>query len=205
MQEDTRDCLLYLVSPEKLDAKAFSPQLFAALKAGEGRIAGFLLHLPDADDDALVAASEILMPVCSANTVAFFLQDRPDLVAWLGADGVHLVHSRKSIADVRAVVGKDTVIGVAAADGDHAMEAGNAGADYVAFDSTKTDLIDWWQECFVLPSLALGDHAPEDVKTSVAAGADFIAASASIWNHPQGAGEAVKQFVAALTEALPSA
>lgn len=205
MQEDQRDCLLYLISPAKLDAKTFAPQLFAALGAGQGRIAGFLLHLPDADDAALIAAAETLMPVCSANGIAFFLQDRPDLVAYLGADGVHLETSRKSIADIRAVVGRDTVIGITARDGDHAMEAGNAGADFVAFDAEKRELIGWWQEFFVLPSLALGEHTPDTVKPIVEAGADFVAASSFVWNHPQGAGVAVKQIVAAITEALPSA
>lgn len=201
-----RDCQLYLISPETVDVKAFAPKLAEALSAVPGRVGAFQLRLPDADDTVLIATAKALQPICAEHRVAFFLNDRPDLVVKLDADGIHLERSRKTVDDVRNVVGSHVVIGVSCQDSrDAAMIAGNAGADYVSFLASKPDLLEWWQELFVLPCVAVGGATPENIDIPVKAGADFIAVIRGVWDHPAGAGAAVKAFDAAIREALPTA
>ncbi len=62
------------------------------------------------------------------------LNDRPDLADRMGADGVHIGQTDMSYADARRLMGKDRIVGVTAHNSRHlAMEAAEAGADYVAF------------------------------------------------------------------------
>ena len=74
------------------------------------------------------------MPICAAHDVAFLLNDRMDLAAKLGCDGVHLGQSDGDPAAARALLGPKAQIGRTCHDSRHfAMEAGEVGADYVAF------------------------------------------------------------------------
>ena len=91
------------------------------------------------------------------------------------------------------------------------MEAGEQGADYVAFGAfyhTKSkspeklamygtpgpDILQWWQEFMVLPCVAIGGITPANCAPLVRAGADFIAAITAVWEHPQGQKKAVEAF-----------
>ncbi|MGI4879947.1 MAG: thiamine phosphate synthase, partial [Janthinobacterium lividum] len=125
-------CQLYLVSPPAIVLPSFAAQLDAALSAGP--VAAFQLRLKEFADDVVVAAAEALIAVCNAHDVAFIMNDRADLAARVGADGVHLGQGDGSVRDARALLGPDIQIGVTCHDSRHlAMEAGEAGADYVAF------------------------------------------------------------------------
>ena len=87
-----------------------------------------------------------------------------------------------------------------------AMEAGEAGANYVAFgaffDSTTKqrkfsadlDILSQWQEAMLVPCVAIGGIPVENCRPLVEAGADFIAVAAGVWAHPDGPGAAVKAF-----------
>jgi len=142
-----------------------------------------------------------------AHDVAFILNDRPDLAARLGCDGVHVGQDDASCAEARAAVGKDRIVGVTCHASRHlGMVAGEAGADYVAFGAffpspTKPDasladieLVQWWSDLMIVPSVAIGGITVANAKPLIAAGADFIAVSSGVWNYPKGPKAAVAAF-----------
>ena len=198
-------CRLYLITPPALDAAAFAPILEEALKGGD--VACVQLRLKDISDDAILAAGRILMPIVQAAGAAFIVNDRPDLARTLKADGVHVGQSDASYAEARKIVGADAIVGVTCHDSRHlAMEAAEAGADYVAFGAlypttTKdaptvapVELVQWWAEVMTTPCVAIGGITVENAAPVIAAGADFLAVSAGVWAHPQGPRAAVAQF-----------
>ncbi len=211
-------CRLYLVSPPSFDISAFRKQLEEAFSGGD--VGAFQLRLKEADDADIIKAAKELMPICQEREVAFILNDRPDLAAKIAADGVHLGYDDMPIAEARAIVGKDMVIGATAHASRHiAMEAGEAGVDYVAFGAfypttskpqekiekwgtPGLDILEWWQAFMLLPCVAIGGINAANCAPLVTAGADFIAAITAIWNHPKGSKEAVKEFNLAITKAL---
>src|SRR5665213_4343818 len=125
------DCRLYLISPPKLSAANFITPLREALAGGD--VASFQLRLKDLEDDAIRRAADLLRPIVQAHGAAFILNDRPDLAAELGCDGVHVGQEDASYAEARTLL-PNGIVGVTCHDSRHlAMEAGEAGADYVAF------------------------------------------------------------------------
>ena len=199
-----RPCQLYLISPPGL-APGFADVVAGALDAG--RVGAFQLRLKGADDDAVLHTAAALLPVCRQAGVSFILNDRADLAARAGADGVHLGQGDGTIADARAMLGRDAEIGVTCHASRHlAMEAGEAGADYVAFgafypSATKLgehrpepEILEWWSKLFVLPCVAIGGITPANAAPLVEAGADFLAVSAAVWGHPDGAAAGVRAF-----------
>lgn len=195
---------LYLISPPDLDDN-FADRLARALDAG--RVAAFQLRMKDAEDSTIIAMAERLMPICAERNCAFILNDRADLAAQLGADGVHLGRSDGAIKDARALLGKDVQIGATCHDSRHfAMEAGEAGADYVAFGAfyasetkdtghrPEAEILTWWSNMFVLPCVAIGGITADNAAPLIEAGADFLAVSGAVWNHPDGEAAGVGAF-----------
>lgn len=211
----TERCRLYLVTPPEIcDLPQFEAALVAALDAGD--VACLQLRLKSAagivaPDGEILRAAERLLPVCRARDVAFILNDRPDLARAAGADGVHIGQSDMTIRDARALLGPALSIGVTChASKDLAIEAAEAGADYVAFGAffptttkdapTRADpeILAWWSYATTVPAVAIGGVTPENCNVLVEAGADFIAASSSVWGHAAGPGAAVRAFNAAI-------
>ncbi len=208
-------CRLYLVTPPALDPPRFAEDLAAALDAGD--VAAVQLRLKEADDDALRRACDVLRPVAQRRGVAFLLNDRPDLAAETGCDGVHVGQEDAPYEEARRIMGSDRIVGVTAHDSRHlAMEAAEAGADYVAFGAffpttTKPsryrpspDLLAWWSEMMTVPCVAIGGITPENCSQLVRAGADFLAVVSAVWNHPAGPAAAVRAFNSAIAAALES-
>ncbi|MEY4879986.1 MAG: thiamine phosphate synthase [Pseudomonadota bacterium] len=198
-------CRLYLITPLKFDANVFAEDLKRALGAGD--IASVQLRMKDVPDDEVLRIGERLFPIVEKGGAAFILNDRPDLAARLGADGVHIGQEDGSYTEARNLMGKGRVVGVTCHDSRHlAIEAAEAGADYVAFGAffptetkqTKTraevDVLQWWSDLMVVPSVAIGGITVENAGPLVAAGADFLAVSAGVWNYPQGPAAAVEAF-----------
>jgi thiamine-phosphate pyrophosphorylase len=198
-------CQLYVVSPPKIDIPVFVDSLKAALDGGP--VAAFQLRLKDVPDDEILRACAALLPVCNAHDVAFLLNDRADLAKACGADGVHLGQGDGSIKDARALLGPMAQIGRTCHDSRHlAMEAGEEGADYVAFgafyDTTtkpshyrpKPEILSWWITLSQLPCVAIGGIFPDNAAPLIEAGADFIAVVRAVWDHPDGPGAGVKAF-----------
>lgn len=201
-------CQLYLVSPLNVDGD-FPEKLRAALSAGP--VAAFQFRVKGVDQHEAARLAAPLQAICAEHDVAFIVNDSVGLAKRLGADGVHLGQDDGDPRDARAELGPDVQIGVTCHASRHlAMEAGERGADYVAFgaffpSTTKSVehhaepvLLSWWATLFELPSVAIGGVTPENAAMLAAAGADFVAASASVWEHPQGPGAAVAAFALAL-------
>ena len=197
-------CQLYVCSPPHIGPD-FADRLRAAL--GAGPVAAFQLRLKEVDDDHVRRTAEALMPICRDHDVAFLLNDRMDLAKELGTDGVHLGQSDGDVRTARALLGPDVQIGVTCHDSRHlAMEAGEAGADYVAFgafyDTTtkpshyrpEPSLLTWWTTLSQLPCVAIGGITPTNAQPLIAAGADFIAVVNAVWTHPDGPAAGVASF-----------
>ncbi len=199
-------CQLYLISPLDVGG-GFEEQLRAAL--GAGPVAAFQFRVKDIDQHEAARLAEPLQKICADHDVAFIVNDSIALAKRLGADGVHLGQGDGDPKDARVILGAAAQIGVTCHDSRHlAMEAGEAGADYVAFGSffpTATKvvshhaepiLLSWWATMFELPCVAIGGITPMNARPLVEAGADFIAASQAVWGGDEAA--AVKAFAAAL-------
>ena len=202
-------CQLYLITPPAFEPAEFAEELEAALDAGP--VACLQLRLKNAPDDAVRRAAEILMPVCHRHDIAFLVNDRPDLAREIGADGVHVGQEDAAYAEARALVGEEATVGVTCHNSLHlAMEAAEAGADYVAFGAffptqtkdpkSKADLetLESWSAATVVPCVAIGGIAVENCRPLVRAGADFLAVVGGVWNHPEGPAAAVRAFAAIL-------
>ncbi|HEY4076411.1 MAG TPA: thiamine phosphate synthase [Rhizomicrobium sp.] len=198
------DCRLYLISPPKLSAANFLGSLKEALAGGD--VASFQLRLKNVSDDEIRRVVDILRPVVVANDTAFILNDRPDLAAELGCDGVHVGQEDASYAGARHLL-PNGIVGVTCHDSRHlAMDAAEAGADYVAFGaffltqtkkpkaSADPELLRWWSEMMVVPVVAIGGITVANAPLLVEAGADFLAVSAGVWEHADGPGAAVRAF-----------
>jgi thiamine-phosphate pyrophosphorylase len=215
----TPNCRLYLITPPRLDdLAAFGRAMSEALAGGD--VGAIQLRLKGVVDDEIEAAVRALRPVIGARDIPLILNDSPDLAARFDCDGVHIGQEDATYANARRAVGPNRIVGVTCHDSRHlAMEASEAGADYVAFGAffptttkearTRADpeILEIWQEIMVTPCVAIGGITPANCRPLVTAGADFIAASSGVWSYPEGPGAAVAAFnaeiAAGLKERLP--
>ena len=207
-------CRLYLITPPQIDdLAAFGHLLAQTLDAGD--VAALQIRLKDVTDEVIAAAVDVLAPIARSRGVAVILNDRPDLAAQLGCDGVHVGQSDMSLKDARALMGKAAMIGVTCHDSRHlAMEAAEGGADYVAFGAffptttkdaltrANPEILNIWQEMMEIPCVAIGGITAENAAGLAAAGADFLAVSAGVWAHPDGSAAAVKALNSAIALGL---
>ena len=199
-------CQLYLVSPLDVSG-AFPGRLVRALDAGS--VAAFQFRVKGIDQHEAARLAEPLQRICADREVAFIVNDSIALAKRLGADGVHLGQEDGDPREARSELGPDAQIGVTCHDSRHlAMEAGDAGADYVAFGAfyptaTKETkhradpvILSWWSTLFELPCVAIGGITPENAAPLIDAGADFLAVSNAVWGNDEAA--AVRAFGAVL-------
>jgi thiamine-phosphate pyrophosphorylase len=209
-------CRLYLITPPAFDPAPFADDLARALDAGD--VACVQLRLKDAPDDAIRRAADKLLPVTSARDVALVMNDRPDLAAATGCDGVHVGQQDASYETARAAVGPNAIVGVTCHASAHlAMDAGDKGADYVAFgaffpSATKAakgaasvDVLREWSTIMTVPCVAIGGINAANCGALVEAGADFLAVIAAVWSHPDGPAAGVRAMNAAIAAARPPA
>src|SRR5260221_953083 len=212
MRAAAAGCRLYLVTPPAFDPLRFRDALTQALAAGD--VACVQLRLKDAADDELRRAGDCRRPMGQRRGPAFLLNDRPDLAAQAGCDGVHVGQQDPPYDEARRLLGADRIVGVTCHDSRHlAIDAAEAGADYVAFGAffpttTKPshyrpslELLAWWGEIMTVPSVAIGGITPRNSAPLVCAGPDFLAAFIAGWGHPEGPRAAVREFNRAIAEA----
>jgi thiamine-phosphate pyrophosphorylase len=213
-------CLLYLVTPPAFEPTVFAADLAAALDAGPVGAVQLRLKAPNGTpcgDDDIRRAADILLPVCRDRGVPLILNDRPDLALETDCDGVHVGQGDASYREARKILGDRRAVGVTCHASRHlAMEAGEAGADYVAFGAffptgTKdvthhadAELLRWWSEIFVAPCVAIGGITVDNCAPLVAAGADFLAVVSGVWQHPEGPAAAVAAFNRIIADTPPS-
>lgn len=204
---------LYLISPLNVSG-TFADRLARALDAGP--VAAFQFRVKDLDEHAAARLAEPLQRICADRDVAFIVNDSISLAKRLGADGVHLGQDDGTVEEARQRLGRDTQVGVTCHDSRHlGMEAGEAGADYVAFGAffpsgTKVTkhhaepaLLTWWSTLFELPCVAIGGITAANCAPLVSAGADFLAVSGDVWGNAGGLDEAAA--LAALVKAVRQA
>jgi len=197
-------CQLYLISPLEV-AGNFPDALRAALDAGP--VAAFQFRVKGVDQHEAARLAAPLREICAAREVAFIVNDDMGLAKRLGADGVHLGQGDGDPEVARRLLGPNAQIGVTCHDSRHlAMEAGEAGADYVAFGAffptlTKEthhrpdpSILSWWTTLFEIPCVAIGGITPDNGRMLVDAGADFLAVCGAIWSHAEGPAAAVRAF-----------
>lgn len=209
-------CRLYLITPPAFEPERFRPLLVEALEGGD--VACVQLRLKAADGgpaprDQVREAARVLMGEAQKREVAFLINDDAELAAELGADGVHVGQGDLNATAARAIVGADAIVGVTCHDSRHlAMEAADAGADYVAFGaffptatknaktSADPEILDIWSSMTNVPCVAIGGIGLDNCQPLIDAGADFLAVISAVWDHPQGPGAAVQAFNAKMAE-----
>jgi thiamine-phosphate pyrophosphorylase len=108
-RERLRTARLYFISDARPGGRPLAEVLGPAL---EGGVDLFQLRDKDAPDDELLAAAAVARDLCAAHGALFVINDRPDLAAAAGADGVHVGQEDASVADARAVIGPDALVGL---------------------------------------------------------------------------------------------
>ncbi len=204
-EPDEDRCRLYLITPPAFEIAPFVGAFEAALAGGD--VACLQLRLKDVDDETVLAAAAALRPVCHAHDVALIVNDRPDLAAEAGADGVHVGQEDAGYEEARRLLGDDAIVGVTCHDSiDLAIDAAEAGADYVAFGAffdtgtkepkarARLETLARWAEISTVPCVAIGGITVDNCRPLLEAGADFLAVVAGVWSHPEGPGAAVEQF-----------
>jgi thiamine-phosphate pyrophosphorylase len=201
-------CQLYLISPLEVGGD-FPVRLEEALTAGP--VAAFQFRVKGIDQHKAAELAAPLQEICARHDVAFIVNDSISLAKRIGADGVHLGQEDGDPREARAILGRDAQIGVTCHNSRHlAMEAAEAGADYVAFGaffptSTKEvkhqaeiETVELWSQFTEVPCVAIGGITTQNAGEVINAGADFIAVSSGVWNHADGPAAAVKAFNALL-------
>ena len=199
---------LYLISPQDIGG-AFADRLKAALEPGIAT--AFQLRVKNVDEHQLARLAEPVQRICADADVAFIVNDSIALAKRLGSDGVHLGQADGEIREARALLGPSAQIGKTCHDSRHlAMEAGEAGADYVAFGAfyptttkpsdfrPEPSILSWWSTLFEIPCVAIGGITPQNARPLVQAGADFLAVCQAIWgkDDPSAAVRAFEEVLA---------
>lgn len=210
---------LYLITPPQIDdVAAFVDQFRAAIQGGDIASLQIRIKQGDAIDTAKTReVTQAVKRICLAEHIALIINDSPQLARALQVDGVHLGMDDMDIAEARELVGPEMVIGATCKNSrHHAMMAGEAGADYVAFGAfyptqTKSntvraepDVLTWCQMFLTLPCAAIGGITLENAAPLIAAGADFLAVSSGVWDHNDGPAAAVAMFNRVIDDAMAS-
>jgi len=200
---------LYLLTPPKFDLAPFGETLKSVLDTGA--VDCLQLRLKDISDDEIRTAIDTILPMCVDRDIPLILNDRPDIARKSGCDGVHVGEGDASYDEARAIMGEEHIVGVSCYDSRHkAMILGEKGADYVAFGAfypTKTkeaktsvtpEILEIWTTFTTVPCVAIGGITADNVAPLVLAGADFIAVTGGVWNHPDGPEAGAKAIKAAI-------
>ncbi|MEM1150885.1 MAG: thiamine phosphate synthase, partial [Pseudomonadota bacterium] len=163
IRERTR---LYLITPPVIDDfPLFRDRLLHALDAGD--VACLQLRLKSSgeiDEASTQRLAETILADVQSRGVAVIVNDSVMLAENLLADGVHIGREDGDISEARKRLGTEAIIGATCKSSRHAaMEAGEAGANYVAFGSfyptttkadatpASVDVLQFWQDAMTLP------------------------------------------------------
>ena len=191
---------LFLVTPPRVDAGAFPSRLAAALSGGN--VAAVLIALDGGPDTPSIA--EALISIAQNAGAAAIVADDIDFAERLAADGVQI---GTGLADLRRAVARfrpQRSVGAGDLRSRHAaMEAGEAGADYVFFGRPHGDtreephpaaleLAEWWSALMQVPAVVMAGSSLTSVERAAATGAAFVALHDAVWRHEHGPAEAIR-------------
>lgn len=183
---------LFLVAPE-LPAATLADCLAAACAAGD--VASLVVP---------PSLAKEIVPLAQAKSVAVLTTGDPRNAARLGCDGIHIDAAVQSVAEARVAIGKDQIVGAFAGASRHfAMEAAEAGADYIAFSQNRSatggePVVGWWTDLFEIPAVAFDPVESAGLDTLLPQNPDFIRPSDAMWDSPAEA----RRVVAALMQRL---
>jgi thiamine-phosphate pyrophosphorylase len=190
---------LYLVTPPMADTASLAKVLPDVLGAAD--IAALLLRLAPADERTLTNRIKTLAPIVQGHDVALVVEGHLDIIARAGADGSH-INDVAALRSAAAALKPARILGAGNLKSRHdAMEAGEAGADYVMFGEPEADgtrpspaaiveRVEWWAEVFEIPCVAYAAGIDE-IEPLCDAGADFIALGDYAFSDPRGWAAAV--------------
>ncbi|MGZ8228000.1 MAG: thiamine phosphate synthase, partial [Methylococcaceae bacterium] len=175
--------LYAITQTDNKSADTIVAEVAAALRGG----AGVVQYRDKNPADALYLA-QCLLTICHQHNVPFIINDDIELAARVGADGVHLGKDDGVIAEARARLGADAIIGVSCYNFiEQAIDAQEQGASYAAFGrffpSTSKPLaapaqLETLQKArlaLTIPVVAIGGIVPENGAQLLSAGADVLA------------------------------
>lgn len=186
---DTDQPQIYLITPPEFELSVFPGRLARVLDAHP--VACVRLALAGRDEDAIARAADACREVCHGRDVALVIAQHLRLVERHGLDGVHLDGAR-GIREARKALGEEAIVGAFCAASKHeGMNAGEAGADYIAFGPVadtglgdgsvaERDLFQWWSEMIELPVVAEGGLTPALV-AELWPVVDFFGVGSEIW------------------------
>lgn len=205
-------CRLFLVNPPALDAESFAAAFDHTARAGD--IASLLIH-PSGDRGETLEMIAAVLPAGYEHNIAVLIDEDAGMAAESGADGVQIAGSLDRYREARALLGSDRIVGALSDGSRHiAMELGEAGVDYIAFDQNmplvfgsgedleQGDPISWWTGLFAIPAVAVAPAAIEEVAALVEAGANFIRPEDAMWLSAERAADAVKRYNAKIDECV---
>lgn len=181
---------IYLISPAEIDLDSFPDQMARMLDAVE--IACVRLALAAKDEDTIGRAADAVRAVAHERDVAVVIETHYRMAERHGLDGVHLTDGAKSIREARKLLGADAIVGAFCGISRHdGMNAGEAGADYVAFGPVGAtalgtglpadrELFAWWSEMIEVPVVAEGGLT-DALVLDYAAVTDFLGIGEEIW------------------------
>jgi thiamine-phosphate pyrophosphorylase len=193
---------LYLITPEDLDIDRFPDQLAAALAGGD--VACLMIADGGWGETGFQKIAERIVPMAQKAGTAVLVHNDSRTAGRSRADGIHVDTGTDDLKQALETFRPGGIVGVGDIRTRHdAMTAAELGVDYVFFGllareedeepHRKTlDFASWWAEMFETPCVALSGHALAGIETAAATGADFVAARAAIWNHPDGPEAAVR-------------
>lgn len=182
---------IYLITPPDFDPEDFAPRLAQVLDAHE--IACLRLAMAGSDADRIGRAADTLREISHQRDVAIVIDTHLKLVERHGLDGVHLRDGARNVRAARKALGPDAIVGAFCGTSRHdGMNAGEAGADYIAFGPVgdtplgtgqiaERDLFAWWSEMIELPVVAEGGLTPGLVG-SLGPVTDFFGIGDEIWS-----------------------
>jgi thiamine-phosphate pyrophosphorylase len=129
MKFDKKDLLLYAVTDRSwLNGQTLYEQVEEALKGGATFVQ---LREKILDDEAFLKEAIEIQALCKKYGVPFVVNDNVEIAKRMNADGVHVGQSDMEAGNVRALLGKNKILGVSAQTVEQALLAEQRGADYL--------------------------------------------------------------------------
>ncbi|MCV2870427.1 thiamine phosphate synthase [Defluviimonas sp. WL0002] len=182
---------LCLITPAEIDLETFSDALSSVLDAVE--TACLRISLSTRDEDRIARAADAVRLVAHERDIPAVIETHVQIAERHGLDGVHLNDGARSIRTARKALGPDAIVGSYCGNTRHeGINAGEAGADYVAFGpvgsvtlgtdgAAEHELFEWWSAMIEVPVIAEGGLTLGLVE-SLAPVTDFFAFGDEIWN-----------------------
>jgi len=198
---------IYLITPPEFELSTFPDALARVLDVAP--VAAVRLAMASRDEDRVARAADALRTVCHERDIPLIIAEHVQLVERLGLDGVHLEDGARSVRATRKALGGDVVVGAFCGTSKHdGMNAGEAGADYIAFgpvgasslgdgSTAEFEMFEWWSQMIELPVVAEGGLS-EDTIARLAPATDFFGIGTEIWSDaaPE---NALVRLIAAMT------